>query len=114
MTKHSLDYLPRHTQRPATCDVEVNGNVVIVTERPDNKGMSITNAIEDIALKVCEVFSISYLNLVLIEHYPERPGVCGEESFDLVTISKGVPKWRRITSEKAKKWFNAGYQVDLE
>lgn len=79
--------------------VEVNGKTyVILTELPDNRGVSVTNAVEIIATAVySQFFSNKLLNkIVWIEHYIEP-----EETYDEVTLFyDGVvfrqPKWMRI------------------
>ena len=51
--------------------VDLNdGRVVVICEEvDDNPGMSITNAIEYVALQLCDQFRIEPEQLVLIEHY---------------------------------------------
>lgn len=60
---------------PAHCRVRINGNTVIATELPDNTGMSITNAAEEVAMLVCQFYEIPIAQLVWIEHYPKRADI---------------------------------------
>lgn len=86
-------------------------NVVIATELPDNPGMSITNAAEEVAAAVCRDFGLEPERLVWIEHYPER--LTGDNyghrtepaSFDAVTFTWdgqqfSDPQWRRLAPEE--------------
>ena len=56
----------------AKCNLEVHKNLVICSERPDNQGPSITNAVEHIATDVCEKFNIEARSLIWVEHYPKK------------------------------------------
>lgn len=51
------------------CDVLQSGDVVVVKERSDNTGMSITNAIEQIAAAAAGRFSIRPESLKIYELY---------------------------------------------
>jgi hypothetical protein len=63
----------------AWCDLErvelTDGRVVvIVSEREDNPGVSVTNFAEELATILCHRYSIEPKRLVWIEHYPA--GTC--------------------------------------
>lgn len=66
----------------AKCRVRVNHNIVVATELPDNTGMSITNAAEEVAMQVCQFFEIPIAQLVWIEHYAQWGDI--DETFDAV------------------------------
>lgn len=68
----------------ARCGISIKGNCVIVTELPDNPGMSVTNAAEYVADEICERYGIRPEELILIEHYPQEPN--HEETFALVNF----------------------------
>lgn len=81
------------------CNINVKGNLVIVTELRSNPGVSITNAAEIIAEKVCKNFKIKPEELIYIEHYQsEKSFLRTTDTFDFVEfdINNGKfsePKW---------------------
>ena len=102
----------------AKCNLEVHNNLVICSERADNKGSSITNAAERLATEICEQFEITARSLIWVEHYPEstleKYGGTDEERYYLVFFNidgggpfdppdKKVtfynPRWVNITPE---------------
>ena len=52
------------------CNLEIHQNLVIITEREDNEGTSITNMAEQLATAICQQFGIAPARLIWIEHYP--------------------------------------------
>src|SRR6185503_8773416 len=73
----SYDYSVLANRITARCRLRFfeapTGDVVVVaTELPDNPGMSITNAAEELAGTVCRDYGIDPERLVWVEHYPER------------------------------------------
>ncbi len=102
-----------HNGKAACCWIEAialkdRRVAVFATERADNPGMSITNAIELLAAAVCKLLHISPSDLVLIEHYDPRSYHDMEraETFDLITFEStgpdgnaafASPSWRRMT-----------------
>lgn len=86
------------------CIELVDGRTVIVCEEIDgNPGMSVTNAIEYVALQVCEQYRIDPHKLVWIEHYDTS--FAKELEWDLVTFEKIPPKgifdgpnWKPMTA----------------
>ena len=64
------------TGATATCGLHIvrEGTqlVVVLTELPDNPGMSVTNAAEEIASQVRREFGLDPDQTRWIEHYPER------------------------------------------
>ena len=83
--------------------------VVVITELPENKGMSVTNAIAQIIPELEKAFELP-AGTVFVEHYPDRRPVGSkdgtlEESFDEVQLMDGEdgqvrPQWRRLDKEK--------------
>ena len=75
---------------------------VIATELADNPGMSITNACEYLASRVCAEFSIDPTELVWIEHYT-YPAPGGENrrlrSYDRVTFRVPVSRQEALVAE---------------
>lgn len=57
----------------AKCGIEVyrgfNSAVVVVTELPDNEGMSICNAFEELILQVAQAYKLDPGRLLWIEHW---------------------------------------------
>lgn len=53
----------------SVCNLEIHQNLVIITEREDNEGTSITNMAEQLATAICDEFDINPHNLIWIEHY---------------------------------------------
>jgi len=77
--------------------------LVVVTEHPDNQGMSVTNAAEDLATNIVADFGLNPLTTVFFEHWPPMGGQ--PESFDLVRFiwidgRATSPEWRRWAAEQ--------------
>ena len=72
----------------AKCNLEIHDNLVICSERHDNKGPSVTNRAEVLATEICEKFNITPRQLIWVEHYPENAskkyGGTDEERYNLV------------------------------
>ncbi|MGB3298592.1 MAG: hypothetical protein WBA76_10015 [Phormidesmis sp.] len=86
----------------------------MVSELPDNPGMSVTNAAGALAMQVCQYYEIEPQKLIWIEHYPEEP--THEETFDRVTFSfdsgrLADPQWRRIAKEEAHQLLQSTTSV---
>ena len=108
MRQFRFDYKVPYNAFPAFCDVRIyeGGSygrlrVAILTELPDNTGMSVTNACEDIATELVRLRGLTPGYTIWIEHYPDRHH---PESFDLITFEwKGgvarSPDWRRVSRE---------------
>lgn len=118
-TAFTLFYRP-HRGSEAHCDVRIVRRpgrrvVVIVTERLDNPGMSVTNAAERIATLIAQQHGLDPARTAWIEHYPDRhpPGMEGDrmfdESFDQITfdwdahLRAANPRWRRIDREQLQR-----------
>lgn len=98
------------------CYIKINDarNVVIITEAPDNHGVSITNASEIIATKVCAHYALIPDLIKWIEHYVGLSDTFLDadngETFDFVsfTIVNNIcrrPKWQYAGREKAMALF---------
>lgn len=84
----------------SVCDLivvdERDGSVVLLSERDDNTGTSITNYFEKLATQIHKTFlaHVDPEQIRWIEHYPKRVTKTGvpiaDESFDRVTL-----KWNR-------------------
>lgn len=80
--------------------------VLLVSERPDNPGMSVTNAVEFIVAELVERLGLTLDRTTVIEHYYPLPRYQRErtETFDVVTLHPALttyggfaePKWKRI------------------
>lgn len=71
-----------------------------VHERADNPGVSITNAAESVYLKVQGLVGPCYV----VEHYDDASYQGGRhlpETYDLVTVERGVASWRRLGHDPA-------------
>lgn len=57
------------------CEISIchfpNKTNVIVTEIPDNPGMSICNAFEDLFIQVCEFYNLDKTRVNWFEHWPK-------------------------------------------
>jgi hypothetical protein len=102
-----LDFCNWHGQ-PAHCWLRVYQDddrtpVVIATEMPDNKGVSVTNYAEELASQVQRMFGFPRLHW--IEHYPPRGKLKRDEEFDLVEFQQEPwgeycdPDWRPICKQ---------------
>lgn len=106
MIDEIFHYKVKGNSFPAKCRVRINSNTVIATELPDNKGMSITNAAEQVAMQVCHFYEIPMTQLVWIEHYPKTADI--NEGFDRVQfeIKENCftkPTWKPIERTLAEK-----------
>jgi hypothetical protein len=78
-----------------------DGRVVVVCiQIPGNPGTSITNAVEDICLQVCERFEIPPARLIWLEHYDRF----GADEWNMVAFERippqGLfesPRWTKMT-----------------
>lgn len=75
MIDEVFQYKVKANSFPAHCRVRINGNTVVATELPDNTGMSIINAAEEVAIQVCQFYEIPIAQLLWIEHYPKRADI---------------------------------------
>ncbi len=100
---------------PTICELEVYGRLVICHSLLENKGQSIVNIVETLALAACFEFDIDAPQLIWIEHHPEKVyksiGGKGERwervSFNITgNADDGYefdePRWEKITHEEVK------------
>src|SRR5262245_34761683 len=84
--------------------------VAVLTELPDNTGMSVTNAAEEIATQVRRSFGLDPEQTRWIEHYPERqyqvhqrtltePATYDEIVFTWENYQATEPNWLRLSKE---------------
>lgn len=82
----TFNYRVRANNFHCKCGIEVldfdSISLAIVTELPDNQGMSICNAFEDLAPQVANSFGLELEKLVWVEHWIPRSTY--PESYDLV------------------------------
>ena len=105
-------------KRPAHCDIEKIGNVVIMTELANNTGASVTNSCEYIAKQYTAQNDLSVNDLIFVERYDYRsyetrkPHVKNAElpNYTLVTFTdsetmrgKLTPNWKHLSMDD----FNA-------
>jgi len=97
--------------------------IALVTEIPDQNGLSITNGIEVIAAQLCRIHGLKPHNTVLIEHYDDRergfcarlPGRVNGEKFSCVIFEElretdgearafrlRHPRWRPLGKEEVE------------
>ena len=82
---YTLYWKPSWQAIQATCGIEIfyhrcrtndgemiDRAVVVMTEPPDNSGMSVTNGVEQIATAVAIANQLDPATTVWIEHYPDR------------------------------------------
>jgi hypothetical protein len=89
--------------------------VVMLTELPDNPGMSVTNACEDIATRIVQDFGINPQRTRFIEHYPEEKtthhGIehVRKETFDEIFFTwdnrsrADEPHWKPLAKEEVER-----------
>ena len=90
-------------------------SVVVLTEPPDNPGLSVTNACKDIATRVVQDFGINPQRTRFIEHYPEEKMThhgreqVRKETFDEIFFTWDrngrafVPMWKPLIKEEVKR-----------
>ena len=90
MTYFQLKMHPRGIRIESRFDVEVrsNGELVIIHERRDNKGRSITNAAEEVLTELVKLRTDITRDTIFVEHYPEREPN-RPATYDLI-----IPVWR--------------------
>lgn len=101
------------------CEIEVSKQerhqYVIVTEIPDNPGMSICNAFEDLFKSVVKQFKLDPENLIWVERWPKWTRLEGgydqdEERWARVHHRNGYnPHWKYIGAnreEAEQNWTN--------
>lgn len=76
-------------------------DVVILTELADNPGMSVTNAIEELAASVSATYALDE-TAIFIEHYEYMP-----PTYDLVELGGAAPTWRRLVVEEVERLTGA-------
>jgi hypothetical protein len=93
----------------------VVATVVMLTELPNNPGMSVTNACEEIASRVVQDFGIKPQRTRFIEHYPEEMTVLHgrehvrKETFDEIFFTWDVrnradePHWKPLAKEEVER-----------
>jgi hypothetical protein len=80
----------RHPDRPV---------VVVATELTENRGTSITNALPDLAKRVCSAFDIDPYTLLWVEHYPAEPPC--PETLERVEFAGGrEPAWEAMSRSR--------------
>ncbi len=90
--------------------IGVNGHsVVIATERHDNPGMSVTNAIAEIATQAVTALALVPEETRFIEHYsqesyeqrnPNEPETYDEVTFTWKDRTASNPRWRRLQPQE--------------
>lgn len=82
----TFNYRVKANNYPGICGIEVLDfefiDLAIVTELPDNQGMSICNAFEDLVPQVANSFGLELQRLVWVEHWLARLDC--PETYDLV------------------------------
>lgn len=93
----------------------VVATVVMLTELPNNPGVSVTNACEDIATRLVQNFGINPQRTRFIEHYPEVKTMhygsehVRKETFDEIFFTWDrngrafVPKWKSLAKEEVER-----------
>ena len=112
------------------CDLEIYGNLVVCSERNDNKGTSVSNWAEHLATEVCQRYGIDPDALIWVERYPDRGHFnerTGEwqlpEDFSLAVFKRkektewqagnlitsifSAPKWRPLDKETVQGLIEA-------
>lgn len=116
MIDEIFHYKVKANSFPAKCRVRIKSNTVIATELPDNEGMSITNAAEEVAMQVCQFYEIPIAQLVWIEHYPQRADI--DETFDAVDFEIvhnyfSNPSWKPTSRTLAEELIGCSlYKID--
>jgi len=87
--------------------------VVVLTELPDNPGMSVTNAAEEIATQVRREFGLDPDQTRWIEHYPKwqhhihrqlhtESSIYDEIIYTWIDYEATQPEWQRLTYEEVE------------
>jgi hypothetical protein len=116
----TFTYKPANAGIEARCRLRAYAHdgkaIFLLTELPDNPGMSVTNAIDQIATKLLAQYMVEPSEAIFIEHYPAdsaRP----QDTYDEVTLNcrqratldgkhhpwiAENPQWRRLTLEEVE------------
>lgn len=84
---------------PAFCDVafwqDSRGTIIVLTERPDNHGLSITNGAEYIAAEVIAEHEIDGM-VTVVEHYPDSLRIGKSDTWDRVLFDSYKPRFAPV------------------
>ena len=89
----------------SVCDVNVFGNLAVITELRENPGISVTNASAKIANTICKLYEINPKELIVIETHEEYPYLDLVE-YKIINSFFCNPKWKRLTSEEVQELVN--------
>jgi len=93
-------YKPYRSGIEAHCRLRVyehqGSTVAVLSEPPDNPGMSVTNAAEWLLPRVAQQYGLP-AETIWIEHWQRQQGE--PDTYDLITLtSSGSPAWRRLSA----------------
>ena len=84
------------------------GPVALVTELAENRGLSVTNAAEHVWRALARRFDTT--SFTMVEHYGPESYVDGRdgETFDVVTVINGPPRWQPIGANGLRRLVDEG------
>jgi hypothetical protein len=87
------------------CNLEITGDLALAQDRSDNKGMSVTNAIEFVASQICQKFHIDPYRLIMVtldeDGYNEVTFIIEEFAQNNSIFGRFTkPEWKLITAEQ--------------
>src|SRR5687767_2077264 len=117
----TIDYILTYNHDRARCRVRIYSErdgprTAILTELPENTGMSITNASEEIATMLAARWQLDPKTTAWVEHYPPeawREEERRDETFDEIHYTwdsnktADTPRWRRLTIEEVERMTGA-------
>lgn len=115
----AIHYYPHPATRTneAFCGLRIynteTGAVVILSELADNPGISVTNAIEQLATEIAKRYALNPKTTTWIEHYgpfsyyPQDGDDPNYETFDKITFAwrdniASAPQWKRLSQEQVQ------------
>lgn len=103
-----------YNRKQCVCDLDIyNGSLVVVTERADNPGMSITNAAEIVATEIVSAardLGVDATKWLYVEHYPVSE-YHDDDTYDIVEFTwingrASRPTWRHLPRKKFAELIN--------
>ena len=115
MEHHTLKFIPPN-RYPSECLITIYRQSGIVVATDIDKGMSVTNACEQIANAVVQQFDINPQRMIFIEQYrPSRP----DQTTDLVQFDfvdgKALrhPRWTHIPAEDFNRMIGIAEETEV-
>lgn len=111
MQVNTVHYYKGYWDCNCECNLQINNNVVIVTESENNKGTSITNMVEGLFENIVKDYNLDATKVLWFEIYNVgNKKQCSQVEFDINIENNKTearnPVWTSISYEDLMKIFN--------